>query len=145
MGPMSGDETEMSTMAIARPRTSPRADAVAMAAVDIAREALLAEVDPADVGDHLSADPEGDRVVTHLFDCRRSGYLGWRWSVTVVRASRQKTVTVAEIVLVPGSDAIVAPDLGALPGADQARRPVARRPAARGRRRPAAGADVLLR
>ena len=109
MGRMSGDEAEMSTMAIARPRTSPRADAVAMAAVDIAREALLAEVDPADVGDHLSADPEGDRVVTHLFDCRRSGYLGWRWSVTVVRASRQKTVTVAEIVLVPGSDAIVAP------------------------------------
>jgi Protein of unknown function (DUF3027) len=109
MGPMSGDEAEMSTMAIARPRTSAKADAVATAAVDVAREALLAEVDPADVGDHLSADPEGERVVTHLFDCRRSGYIGWRWSVTVVRASRQKTVTVAEIVLVPGSDAIVAP------------------------------------
>ncbi|HEY2878925.1 DUF3027 domain-containing protein [Nocardioides sp.] len=106
---MSGDEAEMSTMAIARPRTSAKADAVAVAAVAVAREALLAEVDPADVGDHLSVDPEGDRVVTHLFDCRRSGYLGWRWSVTVVRASRQKTVTVAEIVLVPGSDAIVAP------------------------------------
>jgi hypothetical protein len=106
---MSGDEAEVSTVAIGRPRTSAKADAVAMAAVDVAREALLAEVDPADVGDHLSADPEGDRVVTHLFDCRRPGYVGWRWSVTVVRASRQKNVTVAEIVLVPGADAIVAP------------------------------------
>ena len=37
------------------------------------------------------------------------GYAGWRWSVTVARASRQKTVTVDEIVLIPGDEAIVAP------------------------------------
>ena len=67
------------------------------------------EVDAADVGEHLSADAEGDRVVTHQFECRRPGYVGWRWSVTVARASRQKTVTVDEIVLVPGAEAIVAP------------------------------------
>ena len=88
---------------------TPKADTVAVTAVDVAREALLADVDPADVGDHLAAEAEGDRVVTHLFDCRRPGYVGWRWSVTVVRAARQKTVTIAEIVLVPGADAIVAP------------------------------------
>src|SRR3954452_10632201 len=99
---MIGDEVVAS-----RPRA--KADAVATAAVDVAREALLAEVDAADVGEHLTAEPEADRVVTHLFDCRKPGYVGWRWSVTVVRASRQKTVTVAEIVLVPGVDAIVAP------------------------------------
>ena len=80
-----------------------------MAAVEAAREALLAEVDAADVGDHLSAVAEGDRVVTHQFDCRKPGYVGWHWSVTVARASRQKTVTVDEIVLVPGADSIVAP------------------------------------
>jgi hypothetical protein len=84
-------------------------DAVALAAVERAREALLLGVDADQVGDHLGTEVEGDRVVTHLFDCRTPGYAGWRWSVTVARASRQKTVTVDEIVLIPGADAIVAP------------------------------------
>jgi Protein of unknown function (DUF3027) len=88
---------------------SPKTDAAAMGAVETAREALLLEVDPDDIGEHLEAQAEGDRVVTHLFDCRRPGYVGWRWSVTVARASRQKAVTVDEIVLIPGVDAIVAP------------------------------------
>jgi hypothetical protein len=109
--PMTGvdaDEATVGAVATVRRRT-PKVDAVAMAAVEEARQALLAEVDAADVGDHLGGDAEAERVVTHLFDCRRPGYVGWRWSVTVVRAARQKTVTVAEIVLVPGVDAIVAP------------------------------------
>jgi hypothetical protein len=112
MGTMTGvegDEPAEGAVATVRRRPSARADTVAMAAVEPAREALLAEVDAADVGDHLGAEAEGERVVTHLFDCRRPGYVGWRWSVTVVRASRQKAVTVAEIVLVPGAGAIVAP------------------------------------
>jgi hypothetical protein len=109
-GVMSGDEALPSTtMTTTRSRASAKPDAAAMAAVDVARAALVAEVDSADVGEYLAADVEGDRVVTHLFDCRRPGYVGWRWSVTVVRASRQKAVTVAEVVLVPGADAIVAP------------------------------------
>jgi Protein of unknown function (DUF3027) len=87
-----------------------RADAVAAAAVDEARAALVEEVGGADVGDHLGHLAEGERVVTHLFDCTRRGYAGWRWSVTVARASRQKTVTVDEIVLVPGDGALVAPE-----------------------------------
>jgi Protein of unknown function (DUF3027) len=109
-GDMTGDEAvESAVTAPWRPRASAKADAVAMDAIEVAREALLLEVDPEDVGDHLAAEPEGDRVVTHLFDCRSPGYVGWRWSVTVVRASRQKAVTVDEIVLIPGVDAIVAP------------------------------------
>ncbi|HQR26664.1 MAG TPA: DUF3027 domain-containing protein [Nocardioides sp.] len=89
--------------------THAKPDAVAAAAVDQAREALLAEVPAADVGDHLAAVDEGTRVVTHLFTCTRPGYRGWHWSVTVVRAARQKVVTVDEVVLVPGEEAIVAP------------------------------------
>src|SRR6476659_4991461 len=84
-------------------------DTAATAAVELARDALLLEVDAADVGAHLAAEPEGDRVVTHLFVCERPGYVGWRWSVTVVRASRSKNVTVDEIVLIPGPESIVAP------------------------------------
>jgi hypothetical protein len=84
-------------------------DSVAVKAVDVARAALLEEVDAADVGDHLGHVVEGERLVTHLFGCTRRGYVGWQWSVTVARATRQKHVTVDEIVLVPGAEAIVAP------------------------------------
>jgi hypothetical protein len=62
-----------------------------------------------DVGEHLGVVAEGDRVVTHQFACSRAGYRGWRWSVTVARVPRAKHVTVDEIVLIPGEEAIVAP------------------------------------
>lgn len=84
-------------------------DAAAVAAVDAARAALLAEADAADVGEHLGHVVEGERLVTHLFACTRAGYVGWRWSVTVARAPRQRAVTIDEIVLVPGVEAIIAP------------------------------------
>ena len=85
-------------------------DAVAAAAVDEARAALLEEVDAADVGDHLGHQIDGYRVITHLFECKRPGYVGWRWAVTVTRATRQKRVTVDEVVLLPSDEAIVAPE-----------------------------------
>jgi len=87
----------------------PKPDSATVAAVDVARAALLQEVGAADVGEHLGHVVEGERLTTHLFACERSGYVGWQWSVTVTRASRQKDVTVDEIVLVPGEGAIVAP------------------------------------
>jgi hypothetical protein len=98
-----GDDLPVMTTVRSRP------DAVATAAVDDARAALVDEVGNADVGDHLGHVVEGERVVTQLFACTRKGYAGWRWSVTVARASRQKTVTIDEIVLIPGDDALVAP------------------------------------
>jgi hypothetical protein len=85
-------------------------DTVGVRAVDAAREALLESVDVTDVGAHLGHQAEGERVVTHYFECIRPGYSGWRWAVTVARAPRQKTVTVDEIVLLPGDEAIVAPE-----------------------------------
>lgn len=93
-------------------RTSPRAkpDAATVGASELARAALLEDVPAADVGDYLGYEIEGERVVTHQFGCRRAGYLGWRWSVTVARASRQKSVTVDEVVLMPGDEAIIAPE-----------------------------------
>ncbi len=87
-----------------------RADAGAKAAVVDARSVLVADVGDKDVGEHLGHVVEGDRVITHLFACTRDGYAGWQWAVTVVRASRQKAITVDEIVLVPGEGAIVAPE-----------------------------------
>ncbi|MBY9075102.1 DUF3027 domain-containing protein [Nocardioides sp. WL0053] len=84
-------------------------DAVGVGAIDAARTALTDLVDAGDVGEHLGHASEGERVTTHFFACTRAGYRGWRWSVTLVRASRQKTVTLDEVVLLPGDDAIVAP------------------------------------
>jgi len=87
----------------------PQPDTVAARAVAVARAAVLEEVGESEVGEHLGVVADGERVVTHLFASRRPGYDGWQWSVTVVRAYRQRTVTVDEVVLVPGADAIVAP------------------------------------
>lgn len=89
---------------------APKPDAVGVLAVDAAREGLLELVSITDVGAHLGHVAEDERVVTHLFECRRAGYRGWRWSVTVVRAPRQKSVTVDEVVLLPGDEAIVSPE-----------------------------------
>ncbi len=57
----------------------------------------------------MGLEVEGDRVVTHLFDCRNPGYAGWRWAVTVSRAARSKVVTVSESVLLPGPESLQAP------------------------------------
>ncbi|CAB4702672.1 unannotated protein [freshwater metagenome] len=84
-------------------------DTAAVEAVDEARAALVAEVGESVVGEHLGHVVEGERVVTHLFACTSAGYVGWSWSVTVARASRQKNVTVDEVVLIPGEQAIIAP------------------------------------
>jgi len=88
---------------------SAQPDSVAARAVDLARDALVEEVPAAEVGDHLEVLAEGERIVSHLFACTRVGYAGWRWSVTLTRAYRQRSLTVGEVVLIPGPDAIVAP------------------------------------
>lgn len=83
-----------------------------MAAVDEARAALLSTVSPTslvEVGEHLGAVAEDERVVTHFFAVTDPGYVGWRWAVTVTRASRQKTVTLNEVVMLPGDSAVQAP------------------------------------
>ena len=80
-------------------------DQVCAAAVDTAREAVTED----GAGEHLNVVAEADRVVTHFFACTLAGYRGWRWAVTVARVARSKNVTVCETVLLPGSDALLAP------------------------------------
>lgn len=84
-------------------------DAVAAAAVDVAHEAALEEGGASQVGDHLGVIAESDRVVTHFFACLHPGYHGWHWAVTLARAPRARTVTVDDVVLLPGKDALLAP------------------------------------
>jgi hypothetical protein len=97
-------------MAAARTRShTAKPDTVGVGAVDAALAALTELVDPGEVGEHLGHRAEEERVTTHFFACIRPGYRGWRWSVTLARASRQRSVTVDEVVLLPGEDALVAP------------------------------------
>ncbi|MGW7198286.1 DUF3027 domain-containing protein [Streptomyces chryseus] len=85
-------------------------DRLCAEAVDLARAAAEEAAFPGVVGEHVSLFAEGDRVVTHLFECKEPGYRGWRWAVTVTRASRAKLVTLDETVLLPGPDSLLAPE-----------------------------------
>ncbi|WP_458107322.1 DUF3027 domain-containing protein [Arthrobacter sp. R3-55] len=85
-------------------------DAFLAAAVEVAREAVEGIANPGEVGSHLGAKSEGDRVVTHLFESRLAGYGGWQWYAVVTRNSRSKIVTVSELGLLPSEDSILAPE-----------------------------------
>jgi Protein of unknown function (DUF3027) len=93
----------------ARRSRTPVVDTACADAVELARSAAEETAWPLQVGEHLGLVPEGERVVTHEFACLDPAYRGWRWAVTVARASRAKNVTVSECVLLPGDGALLAP------------------------------------
>jgi hypothetical protein len=88
----------------------PAPDALCAAAVDLAYAAAVEEAgDPAAVGEHLGAEAEGDRLVLHRFRCLAGAYRGWIWTVVTTRAPRLRKVTVDDVVLMPGDEALLAP------------------------------------
>ena len=89
--------------------SSIKPDSVCVNAVDAARVAAV-EVGGEQVGEHLGVRAEAERVATHAFTATVPGYSGWYWAVTVARPPRAKVVTVDEVVLLPGDDALLAPD-----------------------------------
>jgi len=99
----------------ARPRAgvpawrSGKPDAFLAAAVDVARTAVEGIASAEQIGPHIGARSEGDRLVTHLFESKLPGYLGWQWYAVLTRNSRSKVVTVDELGLLPSEDSILAP------------------------------------
>ncbi len=85
-------------------------DEICVAATDIARSAAEELAGAGNVGEHVDVVADDERVVTHLFAAADRAYVGWRWAVTVSRASRAKAVTVSEVVLLPGPDSLLAPE-----------------------------------
>ncbi|ORM32602.1 hypothetical protein BFL43_15935 [Williamsia sp. 1135] len=77
-------------------------------AVSQAREAIDAEGD--EVGDHLDAVTEASYTVTHYFAADVPGYRGWQWCVVLAGCPDSDDVTVNEVALLPGSQALTAPD-----------------------------------
>lgn len=90
-------------------RATVRPDAISAAAVDLARSALDGVAEPDSVGEHRGVVADGERLVTHLFDCTAKGYRGWTWAVSLARAPRAKAPTVCEVELIAGPEAIQAP------------------------------------
>jgi hypothetical protein len=90
------------------------------AAVDLAREAAVeaADGESAQVGEHVTVRAEDvvegrtPAAATHYFAAAKPGYRGWYWAVTVVAVpdADDEPVTVSEVVLLPGPDAVTAPD-----------------------------------
>ncbi len=98
-------------------------DDLLAAAVEQARAAAVEVAGAAaEVGEHLGVlaeplDPEVagtdpavlGPVATHSFAAALPGYAGWHWAVTVARAPGDDHVTVDEVVLLPGDEALLAP------------------------------------
>lgn len=83
-----------------------RAAAVELAGADVG----IAEAGgpAAQVGNHLGVRAEGEHAVTHAFAATLPGYVGWHWAVTMVRFP-DGPANVAEVVLLPGDGALLAP------------------------------------
>ncbi len=91
-------------------KASITADETLLAAVDVARAALT-QITPADtIGEPVGHIVEDEHVVSLLFDCLMTGYPGWHWTVTLSRIDQDAAPTVLETELMPGGDALLAPE-----------------------------------
>jgi hypothetical protein len=115
-GDMSAGDKKAGTKEGSKPRAgvpvwrTGKPDAFLAAAVDVARAAIEGIAPAEQIGRHLAAKSEGDRLVTHLFESKLAGYGGWHWYAVLTRNSRSKVVTVDELGLLPSEDSILAPE-----------------------------------
>ena len=79
-------------------------------ALELARNAAIEDSgDPKFVGTLVSIDQEDERIATYLFESALPGYSGWRWAVTIIKVDDQAAATIADVVLLPGEDSLLAP------------------------------------
>ena len=63
-----------------------------------------------ELGSFLESVDEGEGISTYLFESKKLGYLGWRWSVTIYQADPVTEPSLCEVVMIPGVDSLVAPN-----------------------------------
>lgn len=100
-------------------RRTSKVDEILADAKDVALQGVR-EIAPAraiGLVHHVRAEEE--RLSTHLFECTLPGYRGWFWFATLSRAPRSRVATICEVGLLPGDDALIAPDW--VPWADRVR------------------------
>lgn len=78
-------------------------------AVDLARRAID-ELQSDGVGDYLGMTVEDVHAVTHRFEATLPGYRGWQWAVVVAADPAADHPTISESALLPGPQALVAPE-----------------------------------
>jgi Protein of unknown function (DUF3027) len=80
-------------------------------AAELARSAAVGDAKNADfVGVLVSVDTDEDRIATYLFEAALPGYGGWRWAVTIAKLEDDAPATICDVVLLPGSDSLIAPE-----------------------------------
>lgn len=77
----------------------------------LARGELVTVTTAETIGDLLETVPfAGGGSYNLVFACLKPAYVGWHWVVTVTRLSPKAPVTVTELGLLPGPDALLAPE-----------------------------------
>ncbi|AZA10968.1 DUF3027 domain-containing protein [Corynebacterium gerontici] len=89
-----------------RKTVSPLIDQRAVAA---AREALEL-LDEGEVGEHIGVKGVSKHAATHRFRAEVEGYSGWEWNAVVAWAPGNSAVTINEVALVQGGEALKAPE-----------------------------------
>ena len=81
-------------------------------AAERARSAALEDAkDEKFVGQLTSIEyDDQDRLATYLFEAFLPGYVGWLWGVTIAKVDENSEPTICDVVLLPGTDALLAPE-----------------------------------
>ncbi|MFM1937330.1 MAG: hypothetical protein RLZZ320_188 [Actinomycetota bacterium] len=92
-------------------RTSKSKVSDTFAASELARSAAVQDaVKEEYVGKLLTIESDEKHVSTYLFEAFLPGYVGWRWAVTVAKVDADSAATICDVVLLPGSEALLAPE-----------------------------------
>jgi hypothetical protein len=73
-------------------------------------EKVVKEANPDAVGAFLGHLEEEPHLSSYRFEAKLKGYLGWEWQVVIYQAKKTAPATISEVVLIPGENAIVAPN-----------------------------------
>ncbi|MCQ9353435.1 DUF3027 domain-containing protein [Corynebacterium sp. 153RC1] len=78
-------------------------------AIHTARTALEA-LGEGEVGEHIGLGHMAKNTVTHCFEASVDGYVGWQWHAVLACAPGSTEITVSEVALMPGGQALQAPE-----------------------------------
>lgn len=103
--------TQLSAQAHVAEAPNLKVDPALAKATEAAKSAAILEAgNSAFIGEHLGLVMEAEHLATHLFNCTNSAYVGWQWAVTLAITPKSKsTVTVTDVVLLPGPNSLLAP------------------------------------
>ena len=80
-------------------------------ALSIAKQAVIEDAGKSEyVGEFYSIDSDEERVATYLFHAKLPGYSGWMWAVTVAKVDDKSPATICDVVLLPGTKSLLAPN-----------------------------------